>query len=129
MSSEWLQVAMASDVPEDGTLLRRVGDVAVCLYKIRGVVYATANVCTHGEASLADGFIVDGDQIECPFHQGRFHIPTGKATHPPCVQDIETYAVTVRDDAVMLRSEDFASAPDNRRGDPCDYPMRGEPAL
>jgi nitrite reductase/ring-hydroxylating ferredoxin subunit len=30
-----------------------------------------------------EGF-VDGEEVECPFHQGRFHIPTGHPSAPPC---------------------------------------------
>ena len=31
------------------------------------------------------------DIIECPLHQGRFHIPTGKAKSPPVCIDLKTY--------------------------------------
>jgi nitrite reductase/ring-hydroxylating ferredoxin subunit len=111
MSTDLIDLGDASDIAEEETLLRRVGEVAVCLYNVRGNIYATANVCTHGEASLADGIIVDVDQIECPFHQGRFHIPTGKAIHPPCTRDIKTYEVVVQNGRVYLRANDFADEP------------------
>ena len=55
----------------------------MCLYNLGGTIYATHDTCTHGQASLADGFI-DGDEIECPLHQGLFQIATGKAVGAPC---------------------------------------------
>ena len=102
MSENWIKVADASDVPEDGTLLVDLGSEPVCLYKLGGKIYATHDTCTHGQASLADGFI-DGENIECPLHQGLFHIPTGKAVGPPCSVDIRSYAVRVDDGAVLLK--------------------------
>ena len=42
----------------------------------------TSDVCTHGGASLSEGFVV-GDEIECPWHSGRFCIRDGKATALP----------------------------------------------
>ena len=41
-----------------------------------------SDICTHGEASLSDGF-VDGDEIECPWHSGRFCVRDGRATALP----------------------------------------------
>src|SRR5438132_11335165 len=77
MSENWVKVASASDVPEDGTLLVNLGAEPVCLYNLAGKIFATHDTCTHGQASLADGFI-EGEEIECPLHQGKFHIATGK---------------------------------------------------
>ena len=51
---------------------------------------------------LADGFI-EGEEIECPLHQGKFHIATGKAVGVPCIEDIRVYAVKVEDGAVLLK--------------------------
>jgi naphthalene 1,2-dioxygenase system ferredoxin subunit len=105
-ADEWLQVATVGEVQANGTLLCRVGSHAVCLYSVAGAVYATDDTCTHGNASLADGFI-EGDCISCPLHEGRFHIPTGRAVAAPCVKDIRTYAVKVKNDGVLLRPHDF----------------------
>jgi len=54
----------------------------VCLYNLRGKIFATHDTLHHGQASLADGFI-EGEEIECRLHQGKFHIPSGKATGVP----------------------------------------------
>ena len=102
MSDNWVKVANASDVPEDGTLLVNLGAEPVCLYNLAGKILATHDTCTHGQASLADGFI-EGEEIECPLHQGRFHIATGKAVGVPCTEDIRTYAVRIESGAVLLR--------------------------
>jgi naphthalene 1,2-dioxygenase system ferredoxin subunit len=102
MSENWTKVAAVEDVPEDGTLLVDVGADPVCLYNLGGKIYATHDTCTHGQASLADGF-VDGENIECPLHQGLFHIPTGKAVGVPCKIDIRTFEVKVEDGAVFLK--------------------------
>lgn len=98
----WTQVAEASEVPEDGTFLVDLGATPVCLYNLAGTIYATHDTCTHGQASLADGFI-EGENIECPLHQGLFHIPTGKAVGAPCKIDIQTYPVKIEDGKVFLK--------------------------
>lgn len=103
MTQNWTKVAAVSDVPEDGTLLVDVGAEPVCLYNLAGKIYATHDNCSHGQASLADGF-VDGEYIECPLHQGTFHIPTGRAVGVPCKTDIKSYPVKIEDGAVFVAS-------------------------
>jgi anthranilate 1,2-dioxygenase ferredoxin subunit len=41
---------------------------------------------------LAEGW-VEGDEVECPFHQGRFHIPGGQPTAPPCTVPLRIWKV------------------------------------
>ena len=103
MSEDWTKVATEDEIPEDGTLLVDVGPEPVCLYKIGGKVYATHDTCTHGQASMADGFIVDGTQIECPLHQGKFDVCTGQALCAPLTENIKTYAVRIENMRVMLK--------------------------
>lgn len=98
---EWVRVAAAADVPEDGTLPVRFRGEPVCLYNFGGRIYATHDRCTHEEASLADGFIVEG-KIECPLHQGMFDIATGKAVAEPCSIDLKVYLTKVENGQVLL---------------------------
>lgn len=113
MSNEWFKVAELSQIRVDRTRLCRIGDQVLCLYNLGGAIYATDDLCTHGQASLADGFIENGE-IVCPLHDGRFCIRTGKATGVPCTVDIKTYSVKVKDGAVLLNSTEFADAPHDR---------------
>ncbi|MSQ73244.1 MAG: non-heme iron oxygenase ferredoxin subunit [Betaproteobacteria bacterium] len=103
MSDNWTKVAAVADVPEDGTLLVDLGADPVCLYNLGGKIYATHDTCSHGQASLADGFL-DGEHIECPLHQGTFHIPTGKAVGIPCKIDIRSFEVRIEDGSVLLKA-------------------------
>ena len=105
MSENWTEVAKLDEVPEDGTFRTFLGDEPICLYNVGGKIYATHDTCTHGQASLADGFI-DGEKIECPLHQGLFHIPTGKAVGPPVTVDIKVYPVKVEGSAILVREPD-----------------------
>jgi nitrite reductase/ring-hydroxylating ferredoxin subunit len=101
MSEDWIRVAAVEDVPEEGTLRVDCDGEPVCLYNLGGRLHATHDVCTHGQASLADGFIT-GEDIECPLHQGLFHIPTGKAVGVPCTVDLRVYPLKVQDGVVYL---------------------------
>lgn len=101
MSESWVAVAKVGEVPEEGTLRVMLGHEAVCLYSAGGKIYATQDLCTHGQASLADGFIYD-ENIECPLHQGLFHIPSGRAVGAPCTEDLRTYPVKIENGNVLL---------------------------
>jgi naphthalene 1,2-dioxygenase ferredoxin component len=102
MRGKWIRIAELAEVPEDGTFRVYHGGEPVCLYNVAGAIYATHDVCTHGQASLADGF-VDGEAIECPLHQGRFHIPTGKAVGAPCTVDVKAYPLKIDKGGVFIR--------------------------
>lgn len=103
--TEWTAVAKVDEVPEDGTFRTFLGAEPVCLYNTGGRIYATHDTCTHGQASLADGFI-DEDKIECPLHQGMFEIATGKAVGAPVTVDIKVYPVKIENGAVLVREPD-----------------------
>src|SRR5260370_39669125 len=100
MRENWIKAANAPDGPEDGTLLVNLRVEPVCLYNLGGKIFATHDTCTHGQASLADGFI-EGEEIECPLHQGKFHIATGKAAAAPCTEDTRTYAAKIGSGPVL----------------------------
>src|SRR3979411_549566 len=102
MSQNWIKVADASDVPEDGTLLVSLGAEPVCLYNLAGKIFATHDTCTHGQASLADGFI-EGEEIACPLHQGKFPIATGKAVGVPSIVSLRPDCVKIENGAVLLK--------------------------
>ena len=98
---EWQRVAALDEVPEGGTFPATFRGEPVCVYNVGGRILATHDVCTHEDASLADGFIVDG-KIECPLHQGRFDVRDGRALCSPLRENVATYPVRIEDGIVFV---------------------------
>ena len=71
------------------------------VFNVDGRLYVTQDACTHGPGSLSEGFVENGE-IECPFHQGRFSLETGRPTAPPCTDAIRTWTVQVIDGQVCI---------------------------
>lgn len=79
------------------------GDIAV--YLVGDEVYATEDRCSHGSAALTDGYL-EGYEVVCPFHLGRFDVRTGEPTLEPCVYPIRSFKVAVQGDDVLLADEE-----------------------
>lgn len=103
MVNNWTRVASCADVDEDSTLAVEVDGHPVCLYNIAGEILATDNKCTHGEADLSDGLILDSALIECPMHEGSFDIRTGKAVGAPCTHALRCHTVRVDNGVIYLQ--------------------------
>lgn len=101
MTSNWIDTAAHSDVPDDDVIAADAGGVELALYGVDGTVYATANLCTHGHARLCDGFL-DGHEIECPLHQGKFDIRNGHATCAPATDAVRVYPVKIENGRVFV---------------------------
>ena len=99
--SNWTDVAAEADLFEGAGIAVAPEGQDIALFNVDGEVFAINNLCTHGSAKLCDGF-VEGDHVECPFHQGRFHIPSGTPTSLPCAVPIKTYPVTLQDGMVCI---------------------------
>ena len=91
--------------PGDVSAVEIPGRDPIAVYNLEGSFYATDDLCSHGEASLAEGDI-EGDEIVCPFHEGSFHIPTGAPAAPPCIQPIRSYPVAVEDGQLFVELPD-----------------------
>lgn len=84
----------ADDVPAEDPLRVELSDGhAVAVYRWDGQFFCTDDVCSHGDASLAEGYVEDGE-IFCPFHLGSFCIKTGAPRKAPCSEPIKAYPVT-----------------------------------
>jgi len=90
--ADWHDVAAAADVADDVPLTVKVGEREIGLYAVNGSYYGLEDVCPHAYALLSQGF-VEGEEIECPLHGAKFHIPTGKCTKEPGGRDLACYAV------------------------------------
>jgi naphthalene 1,2-dioxygenase system ferredoxin subunit len=101
MIDTWIDVAALRAVPEMCAISVVANGKEIALYEVDGAIFATDNLCTHGAARLSDGFL-EGSEIECPLHQGRFDVCTGKAMCAPLTQDIRTYPIQIKDQRIWL---------------------------
>jgi naphthalene 1,2-dioxygenase system ferredoxin subunit len=102
MSENWMDAAARADVPEGDVMAVQVAGKEIALYDVDGEVFATDNICTHGHARLSDGFL-EGHEIECPLHQGKFDVCNGQALCAPLTENIKTYEVRIENMRVMLK--------------------------
>ena len=99
--SNWTDVAAEADLFEGAGIPVAPGGRDIALFAVDGEVFATNNLCTHGNARLCDGF-VEGHEIECPFHQGRFDLRSGAPTVAPCTEALKTWPVKIEAGRVLL---------------------------
>lgn len=99
--AKWHHVANADDIDEEDVIQVDVAGRILAIYRLEDGFYATDGICTHAQACLADGFVMDGF-IECPLHQGRFDIKTGKAKSPPASENLRTYDLKIEDSRILV---------------------------
>jgi nitrite reductase/ring-hydroxylating ferredoxin subunit len=75
--------------------------LSVAVFNIDGEFFVTDDACTHGPGSLSEGYI-DGDVVECNFHNGQFNIKTGEIVSPPCMIPIKIYPTVVEGGTVFI---------------------------
>jgi len=102
MDDNWVDVAAVDLVPKGDVVAVIVSDKEVALYEVNGEIFATENLCSHGAGRMSDGFLLD-NEIECPLHQGRFDVCTGKALCEPLTEDIRTYPVKIKEQRIFLK--------------------------
>ena len=103
MSGSHIALCRTDEVAPGAALKVETAGLELAVYNVDGTFYVTDDLCTHGPGSLSEGFL-DGEVIECNFHQGCFNVRTGEVVTPPCVVPIKTYAVTVQDDTIYIEA-------------------------
>jgi naphthalene 1,2-dioxygenase system ferredoxin subunit len=101
MSKQWIEAIAAADVPHDDVITIQAAGHDIALYGVGGEIFATDNLCTHGNARLCDGFL-EGHEIECPLHQGRFDVRDGRALCAPVTENLRTYPVKIEEGMVYV---------------------------
>ena len=97
----WTDVASLAEFAATDAFSVDIGARQIAIYLVDGTVFATDNRCTHGDASLCDGFL-DGHEIECPHHQGRFDIRSGAPVSSPARVAVATYPARLDGDRIQL---------------------------
>jgi naphthalene 1,2-dioxygenase system ferredoxin subunit len=98
----WTPVASLADFAASDAIAVVAAGKEIAIYLVDGAVFATANRCTHGDAHLCDGW-VEGHEIECPLHQGRFDVRTGAPTCAPAEVPLASYAARLVGERIELQ--------------------------
>src|SRR5437764_1296164 len=64
-----IQLCKADEVAPGSVIKVDTHGLSLAVFNLDGDFYVTDDACTHGPGSLSEG-CVDGDIIECNFHQG-----------------------------------------------------------
>ncbi len=103
MSGRRIDLCAVADVGVGSARKVEAEGLALAVFNLDGEFYVIDDACTHGPGSLSEG-IIDGDEIECDFHNGRFNIKSGAVTAPPCMVPIKTYRVVVEGGRVAIET-------------------------
>ena len=107
----WHDAADITALQEGSILECDVAGRTIALYLLGGRVFATAAICPHQSAWLAQGAL-DGDDVCCPRHGGRFHVPTGMQLAGPACGPLQTFAARVDGNRILV---DLAQPPTTGR--------------
>ena len=99
-----IDLCNAADVMPGNALKVEAGDLTLAVFNVDGEFYVIDDMCTHGPGSLSEGYI-DGDVVECNFHNGQFNIKTGEVVSPPCMVPIKTYPTFVENGRVLIETD------------------------
>ena len=98
----WIEICAATDLGPADVLRFDQGRKTYALIRdAAGRLYATDGICTHGNTHLADGLVKD-DIIECPKHNGRFHLADGSPARAPICRGLATYPLEERQGRLVL---------------------------
>ena len=92
--TNFVKVATTGEIPPGQAKVVDVQGKEIAVFNIEGAYFAIDNMCTHEEASLADGEIT-GFEVSCPLHGAKFDVRSGAVLGPPAYDDVASYPARV----------------------------------
>jgi MocE subfamily Rieske [2Fe-2S] domain protein len=98
----WIEICAATDLAREDVLRFDHGKKTFALIRDeKDCLHATDGICTHGNNHLADGLVIAGT-IECPKHNGRFHLADGSPARAPICRGLAVYPLEERSGRLWL---------------------------
>jgi nitrite reductase/ring-hydroxylating ferredoxin subunit/uncharacterized membrane protein len=88
---------IAAEVTVEGT------KIPLVLVKQGRHIAALSGTCTHWGGPLAEGKLVDGDTIECPWHGSQFRLSDGSVCQGPATVEQPVFEARIRNGQVEVR--------------------------
>jgi len=91
---KFVKVATTGEIPPGQSKQVETEGRQIALFNLGGTFYAIDNTCSHVGGPLAEG-LLEGEEVECPWHGARFNVKTGAALTPPAGAEVASYKVRV----------------------------------
>lgn len=90
------------ELAADQALRVVIDDVPIAIVKdSSGDVHAIGDTCSHGQISLAEGFVED-DTLECWAHGSAFSLKTGFPQNLPAFEPVPVFVVEIENGDVYI---------------------------
>jgi len=99
--TRWKPACSLSQLSEEQGLSIDLEGHRLALFLVDGSPCAISDLCPHGNARLSEGWVEDGT-VECPLHQARFDLRTGRVLCGPAKQDAQRFGARVQGGEVMV---------------------------
>jgi len=99
--SQWIAVGAFEDIDDEDVMRFDHGGHTYAVYRVGNGVYASDGLCTHEQAHLCDGYLMD-HVIECSKHNGRFDIRDGRPLGAPVCIALKTYPAKVEGGQIFI---------------------------
>lgn len=101
-STTWVDLIAVDDLEKNDVTPVEYENKLIAVYDTATGITASDARCSHAGANLCDGYF-DGENIECPLHQGLFDASTGAAKAAPATRTLKMYECRVHDNIVQIR--------------------------
>ncbi len=91
-----------SELVQDQAVRVVIDDTPIAIVlDAQGEVHAIGDTCSHGQISLAEGF-VEGDTLECWAHGSAFSLRSGKPLNLPAYEPVPVFVVEIENGDVYI---------------------------
>ncbi|GAA5190456.1 non-heme iron oxygenase ferredoxin subunit [Rugosimonospora acidiphila] len=101
MGDNWVSACPREALRSGEMTMEELSGNEIVLADVDGEVFAFDGICTHALGYLDQGDL-DGYQVLCPLHEGRFDIRTGKVVAGEPDEPIAVYPTKVQDGTVYV---------------------------
>ena len=100
---EFEAVCSEEDLEENSMKCVRAAKVNVLLAKKNNEIFAITNTCSHMGGSLAEGELLEGYRIRCPWHGSVFSLKNGSVINGPATEPQPEFDVRTRNGKIEVR--------------------------
>jgi glycine betaine catabolism B len=101
-SEDFVKVADTKDIQPSQMKEVEVDGENICVANVEGKYYAIGSICTHEGGPLADGML-EGYEVECPWHGSKFDVRTGEVTNSPANEPEPAYELNVDGNNILIK--------------------------